>query len=109
MAVLVAAADVVSVADVADVTVAVLTTTVAIEDWDVAVTDDTALELAMTDVVELLVLEPDADVWSVMYDGAGLAVDGSLSAPFPQGMAAPGVPGCVAFGGGTVVPPEPSI
>ena len=36
------------------------------------------------------------------YDGAGTALDGSVRAPVPQGIAWP--PGWVAFGAGTVAP-----
>lgn len=40
----------------------------------------------------------------VRYEGAGTAVDGSVSAPVPQGIASPS--GWVAFGGGVVAPDE---
>lgn len=41
------------------------------------------------------------------YDGAGTAVDGSVSAPVPQGIGCP--LGWFAFGGGTVAPVESAM
>jgi hypothetical protein len=41
------------------------------------------------------------------YEGAGTAVDGSVSAPAPQGIASP--LGWVGFAGGVVAPPGPAM
>lgn len=59
-------------------------------------TEDDTLAAGAEDVVPALLLP------LTRYDGGGTALDGSASAPVPQGIACP--LGWTEFGGGTVVP-----
>jgi hypothetical protein len=64
----------------------------------------------LVDVVRPAVValaEVDAE-GPLRYAGGGTALEGSFSAPVPQGMASP-LPGWTALGGGTVLPSAPEM
>jgi len=101
--------------EVTDAAELFLVETVAIDFADVLVTlTTTLLTLAVVAAAVVFPLVVAASVvpgWPTMYDGAGLASAGFLSAPVPQGTtgSVAAAPGCVALGGATISPEALSI